>query len=393
MLRAENRDTDMAGKKQEPIFHMDDFGMGFEDDEIERTHEPLDLTGFEDFDPLGELPGLVIPPGVGGTPAVTREGNDHEGEGEQNQGAGSAAQNLVSSTDPNQPDASGMASAPVGGGVYLRNPHLGEYKPGDVAARYIGIGPSGEYVGPPVPHPPQPKRLKPGRSPALLRHEVETIKLDDRPIAVLARAYKVSEMTIRRVKGRGVFAYAPYIPADEYERELVPSRAGQTKIVPASEAAPYDASDVTFDGNEDHGGDEETSRGAGRPYLRRQVPLSDGDRVHIMLSREPIRDIAAKYGVSTATITRLRRRSHAALPVHTSGPREGEQMTLQEAIRADPRSAAQVAKHYGVTPALVNYVRDDYVRDEETGETDVNRHEEEEMPNDGQDDPHTGEEA
>lgn len=183
-------------------------------------------------------------------------------------------------------------------------------------------------VGRPVPDTPNPPKRRPGRTPALYRQEVESIRADTRPIKDIAAYWGVSENTIRRVQGRGVHASNPYVPVEDYEREV--TRAAPAPARPRTTGAAH----------------------IGRPFKSRG-PLTEDERKAIMLSQEPIRDIAERYKVSTGTVSRLRALGRNTMPLLA----DGTPMTLEQAVLADVRDDATVARRFGVTVTTVRYIR------------------------------------
>lgn len=374
----------MTNPKDKPIFHADDFGLpelaeeaaerdalegqtleGLLDPYIAEPWEQLRRAELDAHSPSASATGSDGVPDVLDTLAeMMREMSDTMGLPAEVAGA-------EPGYDTNEAREAEKRAAEAGedGWSFPPDPRMG---------RRIAGTRSYEYTGPPVPTTPPPVPRKPGRAPSLLRQEVDAIRADKRSVAEVARAWGISQMTVRRVQQRGAFADIPYQPADEIEREDVTSEV--TSTLGASDDEP------------------EAKRRTGRPYKGRTEPLSDNDISHIMLSREGVRELARKFGVSAATVSRLKSRTRKFMPVHMSGPNAGQPMTLQEAIRADPRPDADIAKHYGVLPATVRYLRADANPAHQTiapqegvtthgSEAQTHWGEDAQMPYDGQDDP------
>lgn len=178
-------------------------------------------------------------------------------------------------------------------------------------------------------------RQRGGRAPAFYRAEVESIRADKRRVTEIAASYRCSEMTIRRIQRRGIYADFEYIAADDVDRRVL-----------------EDGSYVQQPMHSDRTHHVTTGKPAGRPFPQRGgKPLTDTERREIAVSDESARILADRYKVSFATIARIRRQALAPIP---------ETMTVYEAMARDIRPPHVIARAYKTTAAQVYAARQRY---------------------------------
>ncbi len=175
------------------------------------------------------------------------------------------------------------------------------------------------------------KKSRGGKLPKFYRDEVDRIRMDTRPIAVIAEAWGVSFDTIQRVCQAGRFADVPYIPRDE--AHLTPegnySEARQIHAVPAK--APK----------------------RGRPFKSgRREPLTEEEQRFILADLRPASAVAKELGVSAGYINTFRREN--GLTSRRNGPLDHNTI---EQIRADTRSHAEIAAAHSLPLIVVRHLK------------------------------------
>lgn len=181
-----------------------------------------------------------------------------------------------------------------------------------------------------------------GRKPKLMRYEVNMIRADGRSTSECAKHYGVSENTIRRVKQQGVYRDIPYIPADEYIRDITMQGNGEGYSVQPS---------MRERERERKTGERTTVKPIGRPYGSGREGFSNAELIDIASSSRTLRDTAEKYGVSKSTIYNIKKRMRDAFP-------EGMSDIVQVALN-DPRTPKQLAAQYGMSESWFAQVRKD----------------------------------
>jgi|GEM_PF-5116645 len=174
----------------------------------------------------------------------------------------------------------------------------------------------------------KPPSKRGGRVPKFYRKEVERIRADQRTLAEIAMAEGVSITTIMRVKQIGRYKNVPYIPRDEYDR----SKAYTVRKMV-----------------------EEANRGVerrrGRPFKSGRGPLTDEEKERIVFERRPYAEIAQAYGITVATVNRIKYEYNRQLydndAMHTA------HKAMHEAIRKDPRHPQLIAQAYKVPGQVV----------------------------------------
>jgi hypothetical protein len=173
---------------------------------------------------------------------------------------------------------------------------------------------------------------KPGRVPKFYRDEVEQIKQDTRRIEDIAASWGVSFDTIQRVRQAGRFKHVPYIPRDEIDRRV--NYLTGEPVQPTMSEFPVPPSPKR-----------------GRPFgSGRREPMNDEEKLAIATDPRPPRDVAQEYGVSTSYVNKLRRQAFDAR-------RGALSKGTIEAIRADERPHAVIARSYRVPIALVEHIK------------------------------------
>lgn len=177
------------------------------------------------------------------------------------------------------------------------------------------------------------RRQRPGRAPVLSRAEVEAIRSDMRRTGEIARYYGVSDETIRRVKQIGRYKDVPYIPVDEYKREITLEGMKNRHLHKRYSIL------------------EKQGPAVGRKLAKRE-PLGAKEVRRILLERHNLTELADELGISKSTLYRIKR--VAAASIQTSG-------RVEEFIRENPSVDINTMSHItGILPEFVLEIRKGY---------------------------------
>lgn len=184
-----------------------------------------------------------------------------------------------------------------------------------------------------------------GKLPKFYRNEVDRIRGDTRPIAVIAEAWGVSFDTIQRVCQAGRFIGVPYIARDEVFLTPEGNYTSARQFHVAVGKAPK----------------------RGRPFKTgRREPLTEQEQKLVLTDLRPSAELAIELRVSAKYISTFRR-MNGVITRHT---RPLDHITIDR-IKADTRSHVEIAAAHSLPLILVQHLKghvDEKANDDRAGD-------------------------